>query len=303
MQVILGSGGGVQENSIQGARTIERESITGTRKTFSLVYIVKPSNGESACNMDEEDAMAANGVPSLRSIINNAYCISKSAVEVDSLNGIWEVTCNFDSKIADATTLDASDNPVKWSWSVEEIEKVITRDAVDGEAIANSVGEPLILTRPVSIPVLTITKLKTSFDPDEIMDYCNHVNSTAFWGAPVDCARLASISDEESDYNGGGYRKVTYTIKFDLEIDYDGLQLGWSAQLLNHGTFYWQEDGANPGNPIVPRVPIPFKARGDQVTGNLTLTGLALSSALPAVYRVFKRYPRAELNDLDLGPF
>lgn len=302
MRVFSGPHLGQKANTVEGSRELDRDTLLGTRKRFTIVYLTRPDDDEDPCELDEEDAMAATGVPALRTLTSSAYAIGKYAKEVDSVNGVWEVYVYFDSSVP------AAEPGMEWSWSGETIEKVLQRDPVTGDPIVNAVGEPLLLTAPIAIPVLTVTRIEDDFDPDTILIFCNKTNLVPFVGAPQNCALMADIHDDPVYPGGVSKRKVTYTIKFDLSYDFDtGLFLGWSVQLLNHGTKYYVPeiiivpDGRTiPGAGEFVKFTDLFK---NPTTGNLNLDGTPRDPDLAPTWIIYNRMPRVDINLLDIDPY
>jgi hypothetical protein len=256
---------------------------------------------EIPCNMSEDDAITAIGIPAFRSIIRKCYCIAKSAREVNSTQGTWEVTAIFDSdppltKIAE------------WYWDGETIEKVIEKDPVTLQPIVNSVGEPLFSTRPATIQVLTVEKILTTWDSSEIDSYCDHVNSATFWGKPAGTALMHSIREAPVYRRNIRLSRVVYVIKFDLNPELISIVAGagtiyhgWNLRLLNHGSVYY--------DPVAGSLRNFEDTAKNPTTGNLKLNGERLNPqntapnamAIP-IYLDFNRFPRKDFNVLNLGP-
>lgn len=275
---------GLKNKSTRGTRSLDPDTLLGTRKTFTDTYYVQAAS----LSENEEDVLAATGIPLLRSLSQNAYLVAKTAREIDAAALLWEVDCYYDSN---ATTTTPT---VEWSWSAETMDEVISQDVVDGRPIVNSVNEPLIVTWPIPIPVLTISQLVTNFSPQIIYSYMSTVNAFPFWGAPRGTALMAEISDVGVDRGGVRLRKVTYIIKFTMIFDWDIQQFrGWRARPMNHGTKY-----------LSAGAPFHFKAAdGALTTGNLNFDGSPRAATDPPLFLTFNHLRFTNFNLLRLGPF
>jgi hypothetical protein len=278
---------GEKDEVTQGQREWDKDSLFGTRKTFSVVYYVRATSKAE----NEDDALAATGLPPIGILRNRAYLKQKAARESSASALLWEVECYFDSHV------DPKRPVVKWGWTAESIELVITHDPVTGAPIVNAVGEPIIVTAPFVIPILWIERMEASFSPDTILAYCNRTNSQPFWGAPPKAALMGPITDSPEEVNGVTIRRVRYEIKFNLLVDPDTKKIkGWISQPLNEGTKYRDKAGD--------KTFIKFREKfKDIITGNLNLDGTARDPTQPAVYLNFHRHPLADLNNLELGPW
>ena len=148
---------------------------------------------------------------------------------------------NADNAVTDQEKQDKDKPPDQrravWSWDFETQEIAFTKD-IDDNVVATTAGDPIEVTTPVAIPVLTITVQRPTFDPDQILDYVNHINDAEFWGAPKGAALMAGIREQKGEtFNGVEYRAVTYTVKFHIP-DIPGVIEGWDLLLLNHGPNY-----------------------------------------------------------------
>lgn len=308
---MLSACGGEKEASREGGRELSQDSpLLGTQKRWQTTFMVQPDVGEVLADLDEEDALAATGIPALREVNGSAYLIAKYAKEYDSNNGIWEVTCYWDSAVP------ASAPTFEYWWESETVEKVIMQDQITGLPICNSVGEPLLLTRPIELPVLVVEKIQTSFDPDVILNFSNRTNKSPFCGAPAGCALMGRIQDSPEYQGGLTLRRVRYNVKFDLSISIDSSGTatlkGWIVDLLNHGTKYAVPiiggTAETPdGRTITVDETILYANFTDlhmnPTTGNLELDGSKRDPALPGIYLPFNRYPQAEFNELSIDPY
>lgn len=280
---------GYKNKSTTGTREVAKDALYPTRKTFRDVVYVKADS----INDTEDDIMATSGVPLLGSFTNGAWLRRKTPKEVDSAALLWEVTLEYDSEYSP----EDRGRTVDWYWGAENLEITLTKDVITGLPIVNSANEPIIITTNIPIPVLTVRRLETSFDPNTILLYMNRTNSVPFYGAPQDTALLADIRDEPAEYDGQLVRQVTYVIKFNLLWDEENQNyLGWTSNPLNIGTRYFET--ANDDS----TVKIYFKD-GVQTTTFLNLDGTARDESLSPIYLQFYKHLRTNLNSLNLGPF
>jgi hypothetical protein len=221
---------------------------------------------------------------------------ARTVPELLQNSGVYQATVIFDNE--STTEEDEQESQIapefrtpKWEWSHETVEEALLYDALDAnQPIVNSVGEPLFISAPVAIPVLTITRWQTSFSPTVILNYVNRTNSDEFWGAAVGQALLAGVSDREDVVDGRRLRLVTYTIKFRMD------QYGWKARLLDHSTWYWDN--------TLNRYQRFTDDAGNPITGNLngSKDGFGLRSDT-AVFLEYSRFAEATFGDLNLGPY
>jgi len=278
---------GRKNSSFTAERSYDPNATSGTNKTFTDIYLVTVDNVDD----NEEDVLVATGIPPIGSFSKGAYLVRKSAKEVDASALLWEVECSYDSQ---PDTSDPNPDLVEWSWSAETLDIALTKDVINGSFIVNGVMEPIIITTPIAIPVLTVSRIEPVFSPNTILNYVNKVNSHPFYGAPKDTALMSDISDQREDIEGKKYRRITYVIKFNLLFDYEENKfLGWVVQPLNTATKHWSipndESSAKP-----------FLVDGVPTTGFLNLNGT--ESTTPQ-YLIFYKHLRANFNALNLGPF
>ena len=238
----------------------------------------------------EQQVLATLGVPTIGSFWSvggssdlQSLCRARDPEQVSPFR--WRVTCQFDTqaKPEDPNTAPENRTP-EWSWSMETEEMVLTKDPITGKPIVNSVGEPIIVTVPRPIPVLRVERYELSFSPQTMLDFANHVNDAAFYGADPKAALLAGIDDNPVDVDGRKMRRVAYTVKFATPDT-------WELELLDHGTKH-----------LVGGVARAFvDEQGNPTTGNLNGAGLAL--AVGEHFLTFNRFDTADFSTLDLGPF
>jgi len=243
----------------------------------------------------EPDVLAVAGVPWIgypSPIYPAAKCIGRTVTELAL--AVFEVKADFanTSKSDPDDQTPPEDRSPVWSWGFETLEEPLLTDARDVTiAIRNSAGEPLPpITQPNAIPVLTIERYKTSFDYNEVFDYVNTLNQSAFWGASANTCLLAGITATPEQFESGDLWKVVYTIKFKRGTN------PWKAKLLDEGLFYWSGGSFGSGQKT------PF---GDdafqQVVGNLDGSGGENATSTPAFVE-YERYDEKDWAPLDLGP-
>jgi hypothetical protein len=276
---------GTKNTSLGGSRELATDLSAGTRKTWMVTNYVL---GDSI-NNTTDDILSAAGLPLLRSFLDNGYCISKEAREINAAAYLWEVDCTYDSHV------DAETPVVEYSWDIEEREEVLRFDMLTGKPILNSVGEPLLTSAPVPIPTLTVTRFEPTFNASIILLYNGRVNSDYFLGAPPYCALMTGPSGKTALLNAQRVWQVTYKIKFNLKIDPQTLIMaGWRLFLLDQGTRYIKATSGTT------KEYTNFVADGDNTTGNLNGNGYPLADGAPEVYLNYNRFQMAAFAPLGL---
>jgi hypothetical protein len=190
----------------------------------------------------------------------------------------------------------------EWYWDFEIVERPFTRDVDTDKLVASSAGEVIEMVTQYAIPILHIERHQLDFDPNTITDYVNHRNSADFWGVSPGDVLMAGISDRKDTqmiWNGTYFRKVSYVLKFAIPFIPD-VQEGWTELLCDAGTYYYDIDTDD-------RLQF-IDRHGNAITGRLDGAGFPLSdyetdpNAPPVILR-FNRFPEADFNELDLGPF
>lgn len=229
------------------------------------------------------------GMPS--TILPGARCIERQINEVAPR--IWDVEATFSQNfISDPDEEDPWDRTPEWSWSFETVDEPLLYDAQDAsKAIQNSAGEGLPpLTRPIAVPVLTISRYELNFNPEDILNYVNFVNSSVFWGAAAGKVLCAGINASQETYKEYDMWKVTYTFKFKMDTH------GWTARILDQGSYYWTGTvGSSEKKPFSDDSLNP-------IVGNLNGSGGKNTTTTPS-FVSYNRYDEVDFNDQNLGPW
>jgi hypothetical protein len=278
---------GLKPGSIGSQQIFDLRSRSLRREYFAT-YVVQASS-----LLEREISIVSTpGIPLIGQFWSGGFdidfgakCLYRDPIEVDSGAMIWEVETRWTTDLSDEAEEDKPPElrTPDWRWDTETIDRVLTKDPVTGEAIVNSVGEPLLVTVPYPITTLTITRYKTQFDASEKAEFENHVNTGAFWGFAAGKCLLSRITDDPESVDGRKLRRVSYTVKIKDDDE------GWDLELLDYGTKYL--DGADE---------VPFLAGDVPTSGRLNGSG---APSATDVFLTFNRFKTADLNSLDLGPF
>lgn len=199
----------------------------------------------------------------------------------------------------EAVKTDPLELPPVVSWDAETEEVRAVFDAITGAPVMNSAGEPLVLTRPLTVIVLNVQRyyLASAFPPATIYQYTNTLNSGPFWGAPAGHAKMERISivyeehvPPKTPYLGKiRYAKVSFSVKF----KFDPLSsTPWRADLLDYGNYCRSADGKKIVRALDPQ------GRPEEV--KLDGKGNRLDKEKPGVYLPFNVYPAADFSPLGI---
>jgi len=325
---------GIKDREGDASTEVQRGTIVSKLTEFSRTYYILSDDTTD----DEEDALACSDLPDYGDKLEGtkSRCVSKSIQESPQtirhpISGVmaylWEVVCDFSSDLSQkqADQLSSGDDPTSIeptiSWSTETIQVQRSYD-IFGNPIQTEAGDPIEITTPLPIPVLTVRKYEdTPFDPNIMLDYVGAVNLGAFYGAPDGCAMISSITADPEVIEEIEYQLVTYVVKFRIEKEFvnesgvtpngitwvnlvqgapgpDLAQETWQAYLLHHGIRYNSLTGST-------KVFVDDSS-GTPATTNLNERGELLGIEDPdeaKVYLLFATHPYRDFGPLDLGPF
>lgn len=290
---------GIKEGSKDASYGYEkRDKLLILVKQFTLTYYVLADS----INDTEDDVLSTSGIPPLFYPLNGAYTQGYNPKEMQTVihpvtgvkTTIWEVEVEFDSNV----DINEEDEPTQKTpvvrWSGETEEELLDKDPVTGDAIVTDAEEPILINAPIILPVLEIKRYEFyPFDPNVMLSFAHHVNSTTFWGAPPGSALMLPMDVDEETIDGEKFAVVTYRIKFKIK---PGLDEPWKARVLHHGYKYRPESGAEP-------IAATDKT-GNPITVNLKNgEGTKLPDGATPHFKTFNRFPKTNLNSLSLGPF
>lgn len=302
---------GINNGSIEGDTSLEqRKKFWVRRSRDKITYLVL---GDTLSDTRWEIEATA-GIPLIGEPYLGGICKRLSSKEITRVRhpvtgyacGLWEVDAEWDNNVNEEEEQDPTERTPKISWS-SETENVVLEKDQDGRALITGAGEPLFYEVPRVVPVLSVTRYEPyPFDPDVILNYVNHTNSSEFYGAPIGCAYMKDISTEEEVIEGVRYIKASYVIKFKIDKDENGApqEYGWAAKLLHEGHKYRDSDDT---------IQVWMSKEGQPATVNLyypngtdQIGGYIIPEDNPEgypEYLVFYPFPETDFNDLNLGPY
>lgn len=272
----------IEYGTLGGSRAIEQgNDIAVIGSKYERTYLVI---GDSLS--DTEDTILDNtlGLPIIGiTSIGTAVCASLDPTETDIVIspftgarvGYWKVKATFDS----STPKKENDDPTKAApvinYEGESHKKVLEFDAVTGERITTTAGEPVLVEDDDEYDVMRITRYeKYPYDPRVRQLYRKKVNAMRFMGYPVGTVRLAHITSDEETINNKKYCKVSYIFKINTQFDtYTGSLLSntWTTKFLNNGYLYRKEKFGKPE--------VYLDKKGHPIKVNLDKDGLLLQDA------------------------
>lgn len=288
---------GSKDASIETSYSIEKKNdIYVQRKTGRQTFLVM---GETMADT-ESAAVDTPGLPPMWWPGQGMFVIRKTPREVGTIKNpdsgqnaiLFEVDVEYDSQVLPEDDAPPISKPPRIRWTSETVDELLERDAVSGDAVVTACNEPILLTTPIAIPVLEITRYENyPFNPVTILGYSFRTNSAVFWGAAAGVALMMPMDVDEETIETTRYAVVTYRIKFHpLNVANP-----WNARPLHHGTLHRPTTGATPEQWV-------DKATGSPGTTNLDSNGVSLGDSTPE-YLDFARHQTVNFNTLSLGPF
>jgi hypothetical protein len=194
-----------------------------------------PSKETSRFNVVQTTGLPIVGVTV--SSFGYSVCKSKTAVRREEQPDLWDVTCEFSSKVDESqSNQDPSTDPAQWvptyETKFERISENVSKD-IDGTAVANSAGQPfetgIILSR--FIPVWEFFQFESATVSDEtIIGRNEKLNNGIFRGRAQKTLLLTVMSSVVGFYYGQRRRLTQYQLKYNERT--------WRHKRLDVGTVY-----------------------------------------------------------------
>ena len=288
----------IQSGGLSGDQTLQQENGTfSLNRTLEIVYTVW---GNDEKDTPDSIISTTTGLPTPGTSMYGLYCKKVTAQREKAFTngtnaGLWSVTATFDGEIE---SLEPTELPPEISWSSETYEEVLREDVEDkNKKVQTKCGEPLILTRQLIIPTLTIKRTENApFNPNTILSYTNTINSGTFWGAPAGHALMAGINATYKQVEtSGGEKKwfvdVSYIIKFKQDPNSDH---PWKARVLHWGTKFFKNS--------TDEAQCLIDGSGNVSGVKLDENGYRLADNDEPVYLEFNVYPKKDFGSLRLNP-
>lgn len=300
--------GPVEASALASFQVVKKNKIETLQSRFSRSYYVLSDN----TSQNEVDIANTAGIPPLYSILGGAWCVKIDPKEIATIGRhpttgvtciLYEVRCDFDSDtdVQEANQAPTAKTP-KVSWTGELEEDVLEKDAITGYPIQTVPGEPIPETGPFPIAILEVRRYEyPPFNPGVMLAYAAHTNSTPFYGAPSGTALMMPMTVSEVQVvNNTRVVEVAYQIKFKIKKNSSGAleQDTWASRPLHEGYKFFPEVG-KPAE-------IARDKFGNPRTVNLKQDGTKLPDNAPLnqlFFLTFNRFPKANFNFLNLGPY
>jgi hypothetical protein len=226
---------------------------------------------------------------------------SRSLKRDDKVAKLYYLDLDYSSDIEDQQQEDQNKPPdqrkAEWAWDFETVAYVLRKDVDDNTiTVTNSANEPYEIETEIAIPILTIERWQTYFDPSVITGYVNHRNKNTFWTAPANavvCTGIRDRKDTAEVYAGLAYRKVTYNFKFMVPYIADVME-GAKEIVADIGTRYKLTAGATTYTEYRSTGGMPTKCA-------LNTDGTLRNAASTLLFKKFNKFPKADFNDLSLN--
>jgi len=221
-----------------------------TSRSFTRVQLVEATSASD----DEAAVLATSGVylrGDTHPANSEAICRRRSVEERESNERtywLYAVTCEFETDVPNSDEAkkdgkgeggEPEDRPARWSFDSETIEVALREDPVDGDAIANSVGQLLPQTTVENIGIWQLERYLIG-GPARIRQLQEaHLNTTndAEWnGAAINHLLCSKIAGGPADIDD---RPDLMLVQFEFKYrpkNPSGAILGWKFLLDNLGT-------------------------------------------------------------------
>jgi hypothetical protein len=186
------------------------------------------------------EILSATGIPQVgitTSAGGYGICRQVDAVRRPKQRLLWDVTATFSSEVDERQNVQSvNGSPIEWvpiyETKFERLQEVTTKD-VDGDAVANSAGQPFEngIIRSRFIPMWEFFQLEPDTVTDEaVIDRNETVNSDEFKGRLENTLLCTVLSSVVGFYYGSRLRLTRYCLRYNKQT--------WKHKRLDVGTVY-----------------------------------------------------------------
>jgi hypothetical protein len=210
----------------------------------SYNYLVRTTSAAE----DRTTVLSASGLPQVGITLSSggiAVCKNVDAVRRSDQRTLWDVTATFSSEVDERQgTQSVSGDPTEWvpiyETKFERLQEIMTEDA-DGDAIANSAGQPYEtgIVRSRFIPIWEFYQFEPASVTDEqVLERNEVVNSAIFKGKDIHTLLCTVMSSVIGFYYGNRRRLTRYALRYNVKT--------WKHKRLDVGTVYLESGKLKP---------------------------------------------------------
>lgn len=210
----------------------------------SYHYLVRTTSAAE----DRTTVLSASGLPQVGITLSAggiAVCKNVDAVRRADQRTLWDVTATFSSEVDERqATQSVSGDPTEWvpiyETKFERLQEIMTEDA-DGDAIANSAGQPFEtgIVRSRFIPIWEFYQFEPASVTDEqVLERNETVNSEIFKGKDIHTLLCTVMSSVIGFYYGNRRRLTRYALRYNVKT--------WKHKRLDVGTAYLESAKLKP---------------------------------------------------------
>lgn len=210
----------------------------------SYHYLVRTTSAAE----DRTTVLSASGLPQVGITLSAggiAVCKNVDAVRRSDQRTLWDVTATFSSEVDERqATQSVSGDPTEWvpiyETKFERLQEIMTEDA-DGDAIANSAGQPFEtgIVRSRFIPIWEFYQFEAASVTDEqVLKRNETVNSAIFKGKEIHTLLCTVMSSVIGFYYGNRRRLTRYALRYNVKT--------WKHKRLDVGTAYLESGKLKP---------------------------------------------------------
>lgn len=204
-------------------------------------------------NVSRLEVINTSGLPIVNvSTSSSGFCICRSldATRREEQRNIWDVSSTFSSEVSESQSSSASSgtsvssDPTEWvpiyETKFERLQEIMTEDA-DGDAIANSAGQPFEtgIVRSRFIPIWEFYQFESaSVTDEEVLDRNEVVNAAIFKGKDIHTLLCTVVSSVIGFYYGNRRRLTRYALRYNVKT--------WKHKRLDVGTAYLESAKLKP---------------------------------------------------------